>query len=360
MPDSLEIKLETLTPIWTGGLEGKADQLHMTGILGSLRWWYEVLVRSVGGNACDPGKHTCIYEPNKKPHNGLCDVCMIFGTTGWARRFKLVVTEDTLQQKQPTASVPDGSGGLVFNLSSDHPSARTQGHKWYLKSNPLKGQLKLKIISTAPITTAKTGNTYLDPKVVGSLIQFIADNAGIGAKPQMGLGVVRIVPSQSIQPLIDNLKQIVARHEKSGDLKTAVNEDLPCLQNMFFARVNVRSATASDTFDLKYDLRGMFREVYKGKDDLRHIIMGYVRGQNRVGAKIMMSYPYENGTIRMWGWIPSMAHPKIPRSEILNEMYYFLEDTYGKEHVPFWLDYDPEKNISVVAYLEKFFVKGAS
>jgi len=116
MPDFLEIKLETLTPIWTGGLDGKSDQLHITGILGSLRWWYEVLVRSVGGHACDPTTHTCIYDHDKL-HNGLCDVCLIFGTTGWARRFKLVVIENTL--------------------------------------------------------------------VIGSLIQFMADDASIGAKPQI-------------------------------------------------------------------------------------------------------------------------------------------------------------------------------
>ena len=61
MVDSLEIKLETLAPIWIGGLDGKSDQLHMTGILGSLRRWYEVLVRSVGGNACAPTTHSCIY-----------------------------------------------------------------------------------------------------------------------------------------------------------------------------------------------------------------------------------------------------------------------------------------------------------
>jgi CRISPR-associated protein Cmr1 len=348
MPDSLEIKLEALTPIWTGGLDGKADQLHMTGILGSLRWWYEVLVRSVGGNACDPTTHSCIYDP-KKPHNGICDVCLIFGTTGWARRFKLVVTENTLHQDQPRASVPDGSGGLTFNLSKDHPSARTQGHKWYLQSNPLSGQVKFKIIPTAPIATSKTGNAYLDPKVIGSLIQFMADNASIGAKPQMGLGVVRVVDRQDIQPLLEHLKPVVASH--------IVNENLPCLQNMFFARVQVKSATESDTFDLKYDLRGMFREVYKGKDDLRHTIMGYVRGPNRIGAKIMMSYPYENGTIRLWGWIPRIADPQIVRSKIMDEIYYFLEDNYGKEH--FWLDYDPTRNGSVIEYLEKFFVKGA-
>ncbi len=68
--DSLEINLSTLTPIWTGGADGRSDRLHVTGIMGSLRWWYEVMVRSVGGNACDPGTHSCLYDPDK-PYDGL-------------------------------------------------------------------------------------------------------------------------------------------------------------------------------------------------------------------------------------------------------------------------------------------------
>jgi CRISPR-associated protein Cmr1 len=79
---SLPITLQTVTPIWTGGADGKSDQLHVTGIMGSLRWWYEVLVRSVGGRVCIPGENSCQYDLSK-PYTGLCDVCRVFGATGW-------------------------------------------------------------------------------------------------------------------------------------------------------------------------------------------------------------------------------------------------------------------------------------
>ena len=36
------IKIKTLTPLWTGGVDTTTDRLHETGIIGSLRWWYEV------------------------------------------------------------------------------------------------------------------------------------------------------------------------------------------------------------------------------------------------------------------------------------------------------------------------------
>jgi CRISPR-associated protein Cmr1 len=41
----LSITLKTLTPLWTGGADGKVDRIHETGIIGSLRWWYEAIVR---------------------------------------------------------------------------------------------------------------------------------------------------------------------------------------------------------------------------------------------------------------------------------------------------------------------------
>ncbi|MCW5850781.1 MAG: type III-B CRISPR module RAMP protein Cmr1 [Anaerolineae bacterium] len=47
----MEIQLRTLTPIWTGGVEGTSDRLHESGLLGSLRWWYEAVVRGLGGYA---------------------------------------------------------------------------------------------------------------------------------------------------------------------------------------------------------------------------------------------------------------------------------------------------------------------
>lgn len=356
--NALQLELTTLTPLWTGGADKKSDKLHVTGIMGSLRWWYEVFVRSVGGNVCDPGEHGCLYDL-QKPYDGLCDVCRVFGATGWSRRFKLIISGENLQQRKPQASRIGGAGNLEFNLSSDHPSFNTSGHKWYLPGNPLYGDVTLNIIPTAPLD--KDGN-YLGPKIIGSLLQFIADRASLGAKPQMGLGVVSLAQHQSLVPLIDHLERIVAKHQQKGDLKSNIDEELPCLQNMFFARINVASPTESDTFDLKYDLRGMFREQKQAdpsyNDSLRHTIMGYVKGSNRTGSKIMMSYPYGDGTIRLWGWIPRLSQSTPSRDNILTEIYYFLEEAYGKDKISFWLDYDPGRDGAILNYLEKSFLEG--
>ncbi len=352
--NSLTIKLTTLTPLWTGGADGRSDSgLHITGIMGSLRWWYEVLVRGVGGHVCSIN-NPCIYDKQKEPYQGLCDVCRLFGATGWARRFKLIVSEENLHPKKPSASTIDRSERRVFTLSRDHPAAHDP--KWYLSSDPLYGDVTLEVIATLPLE--EKGKQLLDPKVIGALIQLMANKGSIGAKPQMGLGIMRVIDRHSTQPLLAHLKQLVAKHEHYKDRKNYHEYDeLPSLHNMFFARVKVdrTSATESDTFDLKYDIRGMFRQAFKDVD-LRHTIMGSVHRGDRQGAKVMMSYPYDNGTIRIWGWIPKLpgAHPS--HSEILDEIYSLLEEIY-RDNFSYWLDFNPNKQGDIVKYLEEHILK---
>ena len=93
----MDIVLKTLTPLWTGGTDQTTDRLHETGLIGSLRWWYEALVRGLGGYACDPTKkdHRCEYNPKdrRSPEEQLCAACYLFGCTGWARKFRLRVLD---------------------------------------------------------------------------------------------------------------------------------------------------------------------------------------------------------------------------------------------------------------------------
>ncbi len=80
----LKLKLKPLTPLWTGDENRRCSTLRETGIIGSLRWWYEALIRGLGGSACDPTNTTC----DGKDH---CAACELFGCTGWARKFRLEV-----------------------------------------------------------------------------------------------------------------------------------------------------------------------------------------------------------------------------------------------------------------------------
>ena len=102
----MEFKLKTLTPIWTGGVEGKPDKLHLTGIKGSIRWWYEVLVRGLDGYACNPGgknsEDKCEFNTKSygKTNNldvelkKICPACQIFGCTNWGGKVILRIDEE--------------------------------------------------------------------------------------------------------------------------------------------------------------------------------------------------------------------------------------------------------------------------
>jgi CRISPR-associated protein Cmr1 len=112
--------LRALTDIWTGDADCKGERLINSGLLGSIRWWLEVLVRGLGGSACDPSHHDdnkskpcpneAIKDPLKPGHH--CVVCELFGCTGWARKFRFEVldAQGNVQQNQI-------KGGDTFQLA---------------------------------------------------------------------------------------------------------------------------------------------------------------------------------------------------------------------------------------------------
>ncbi len=110
--NTMNIRIKTLTPIWTGDVDRKCSKIKETGIIGSLRWWYEALVRGYGGYACDPtsdGFKKCELKEekfNKASESSksiqeksiqealdeqICPACQLFGCTGWSRRFRLEI-----------------------------------------------------------------------------------------------------------------------------------------------------------------------------------------------------------------------------------------------------------------------------
>ncbi|NLJ48586.1 MAG: type III-B CRISPR module RAMP protein Cmr1 [Candidatus Atribacteria bacterium] len=108
--EEFSVTIKALTPIWTGDADKKCSTLRETGIIGSLRWWYEALVRGLGGCACDPTEenlrckleHDKFYKALKSGktisealNEQICPTCQLFGCTGWSRKFKLEVGETT-------------------------------------------------------------------------------------------------------------------------------------------------------------------------------------------------------------------------------------------------------------------------
>jgi CRISPR-associated protein Cmr1 len=295
----LPIQVSTLTPLWTGGVEATAnDRIHTTGLLGSLRWWYEILARGVGGTVCDPSVSPCQYDEKALQH-GLCEVSKVFGATGYSKRFRLSV-DDSQMREATGPGVRQRRGD--FRIEAARTTPRGQRPTWYLNSAALEGPLKLTII---PL------HSEFNTGLIGGLLQFIARWGSLGAKPQIGLGVINLASAQNTGVLQEKLVQI--RDTAQPDPK------LPSLANMFFARLNVSNLDYRETFNLKYDLRGLFR----ADQNLRHHLMGTVNS-DRQGSKVILSLPYqENGAkvIRVWGWVPAWRGYSLTRDQTIQRIY---------------------------------------
>ncbi len=319
----MEIGIKTLTPLWTGGAKaGKVDRIHETGILGSLRWWFEVIVRGLGGSACDPSRGKCIFDTEKyakstatderqrlRDVGHLCDVCQVFGATGWRRRFRLTIQDSTT----PDSAV---SSRVRANRSYVDPRGRNRTPTWYFPDNqsdkPRSGTLTIQIQSL---------DEDFSPEIIAGLIQFIADWTAIGARAQMGFGVIEPTNGRmDTRPLFEWLEPVTGNNTYT---------DLPSLRNIFLARIspkNGRQFSEQDTFNLKHDLRRLFAN----DKNLRHFIMGTVKGR-RMAAKVKMSRPYGDGLMRVWGWIPESAdvyRHGWTREKVVSEIHKHLQENY--------------------------------
>jgi CRISPR-associated protein Cmr1 len=107
-----QLELTPITEIWTGNQQRQNSRLLFSGLKGSLRWWYEMLIRGLDCYACDPTEDGRRCErkdfskekereidaggsPDKKADitKGLvkgmiCPACYLFGCNGWKSRLQ--------------------------------------------------------------------------------------------------------------------------------------------------------------------------------------------------------------------------------------------------------------------------------
>jgi CRISPR-associated protein Cmr1 len=374
----MEVKIQTLTPIWTGGIEaGKCDRIHETGLLGSLRWWMEVLVRGMGGVVCDPTTEGDRYRLDPKKFDlktyhkfqtdaerrkylrdaGVCDVSQIFGTTGWKRQFRLEVDE---------IEISDAEIKHTITASRSYPDMK-RPPTWYFR-DPTKKDVQPALPNTPKagcfIIKIQSLNPNFKPEIIAGLIQYIADWSALGARPQMGFGVIQVMNedfSKSIQINTQALYDwLITTRGTANSTQLDNYKHLPSLQNIFLAKIQPKDSIFDEksTFNLKYDLRQLFRTTEDKSDvkstklilkkdqkknqvteeqELRHFIMGVVpeksSDDNKRAAKIKMSRPYQDEKImRVWGWIPEDSKfykNGWDRKTITQVIYKHLQEQYN-------------------------------
>jgi len=276
----------------------------------------------------------------------------------------MVLTDDTeMRQKHPLYpedSRIDVRDRVTFYLSDSQKQLLDPDRKvpkWYLNSSPLVGQIGIKIIPSGPREIGTT--ELLQAEIIGGLIKFIADWGSLGAKPQMGLGIVRVNAPKDEQHLSEQFCNFVVRDVKehveqrqkeNSKTHQPSSQDGPTLRNTFFARIHTQTNSIQETFDLKYNLRKIFRydDESRNERDLRHFVMGYVQGSNHSGSKVMMSYPDANNTTRVWGWIPEdLSKFRTSREQVIKLIHSYLI-THHK--VNNWREFNSIRDTTSIQY----------
>ncbi|AKB36822.1 CRISPR-associated RAMP Cmr1 [Methanosarcina siciliae C2J] len=200
--DVVTYQFQALTDIWTGSVQlieknGEPkekivqDHLIQTSLLGSIRWWFEIVVRGLGGNACDPSKSKC--EDTKH-----CIACELFGCTGWARKFRFQVLDNNedisgLQIKR----------NIKFRLQFT-PLRPIRDEEWALLD------LTLRIISEYG---ALGGKTVFKPS---------DENGRKNKLHHHDFGITKLL---SVEPQIKNLKKDILENYVLDDRWCDVKED---------------------------------------------------------------------------------------------------------------------------------------
>lgn len=216
--------LKARTGIWTGDAERKGDRLIPTGLLGSIRWWFEVVVRGLGSSACDPTEHQC-PDHEKKPHEAghHCVVCELFGCTGWARKFRFDVLDGNDQIK--TIQIKKGD---TFRLRFT-PLRPIRPEEWALLD------FTLRLIAGYGAIGGKTVYKPSD------------EQSRHNAQHHWDYGLVKLVePRPQLQPINGKrLKEYVKRWRQAeqGDYAWASIANFWCVPDRYLARQNNNSST---------------------------------------------------------------------------------------------------------------------
>jgi len=233
MREPVTVTLRTLTPLWTGGAGGTPDRVHVTGLVGSLRWWYEALVRGLGSHACDPtakesGSRDSFdadaydearrdglseAEALREGLRPLCPACYLFGATGWARLVQVQVVKEppttplhfrsqVRMNRTWLCSIFGGEAKDIQGIRVPH------------------GQLELRLVARG-----HDGEFALRQFLLA--LRLAEQYGGLGAKLQHGFGQVQIIEPRAaadewragLQELADRLGRD-GLHRQASDLAT--------------------------------------------------------------------------------------------------------------------------------------------
>lgn len=303
----IDVQCRPLTPLWTGNADKRCDQIRETGLCGSLRWWYEAMLRGSGLNACDPSRGTCVYDVNKGLAS-ICHACQLFGCTGYSRRVRIEVVEG-------------GSGASELKeLRLSNPG--NQPHRGWRIPLICTSSFRLKIV---PLF-----RTGADTEGLALTFRLIEKYGAFGAKTSHGQGVVRFqnLPLATQKDWPEQLRQQVAKNGSEGPgLSGLVGaivrldgagdgwwQSLPLREgDLRGFNLSARSSWLPTSPLIRAMLRAGLRQPVGTND--RHRIMGTIQGwgdpdpqKKTKGSEVHVTHAYRSGTVwemRIFAFVPN-------------------------------------------------------
>jgi len=328
------IRIKVLTPIWTGNAKGYCDRLREAGIIGSIRWWYEAVVRGLDEYACDPtnddlcelsSKANSEKERNKK----MCPVCYVFGCGGWKRRFRLKI-EDNYEKvplKLATLDKKEGSN-----------------HRWLTKIFKFGDhgiENKLAFGNVDLNFTLGRGENEIE-KQLKAILSIMAHLGAIGAKTQFGFGQFDWESKMDLKNAINTIRCFLKKNKFKQNSNT--NESYS-LENFWLYEIKLTSENdlvkkfknatliGNDplpeeyipiSFDIRYRLpsskKGLRESFYleiknrENKDEAKKKkenifgIMDKKNKKNKIGSRIFVSHLFKKEKnsrdywLKVWGF----------------------------------------------------------
>ncbi len=250
------VEIEVITPIWTGNKTGEMDRIRETGIIGSIRWWFEIIVRGLGYEVCDiNSENKCSLKKGDNPKEKLCPVCYLFGTTGWKRRFSLYIDTDQYKKKIPYTVE------LNFIIEKDK-------------------------------------EIYFP--VIKAILFLMADLGGIGAKNQKGHGIFKLVTEEDMNNIdsIEVIRSYLKNFNKKAPKNISRNNSEYTLENYWKYEIEVNSLPEFNPpkNSIKSFLKGKFsKESLTTKEEL--ILFG-----DRLNSGKLFVNLISKNKMKIWGF----------------------------------------------------------
>ncbi len=368
----MQLKLKTLTPIWTGDIDRTSIRLKESSLIGSLRWWCEGLVRGMGGYACTAiqnGGQPCPVSPHTKAPDDLCPVCQLFGCTGWARRFRLSSGE---MQSLPLFFVSHqqayiGNANWLFRMfggSDLGGSKEGRGRDMQFRfgvQTLWSDEFSLQVLPRF----ADTKDTV---DMLAYLFSIIANYGSLGAKPQNGFGAVKLIGGVSESAIERGYARMSELSDQSPLNGKQQDSKLFNLQNVFVRHYYIKDPAPYQgvgrvigtpqsrlypsrfipcAFDIRYKSSSKNPFTGQGRDfGLRpflkqrfgakavNLLLGETRPRNdadRSASRICVSHLFreaitEKYKLRIWGDVPPVFSDglKISVSDVADTIDEFI------------------------------------